>query len=949
MYNFLLLILFISGGVLLYLGYQRRSLVAGIGGAALAILALLIVSVFDIWIEALWFDALGYARRFWKVIFWKIGAGILGALFGGGLVWLLTFGKSGAPPSIGGWARLIGALAGGLWGLAQWEKVLIFVNRVSTGVTDPILQKDTGFYLFSLPLLEASYDLILQLSMVALIALFISAFVRVTGDGVELARTGRSDAPDRRFRRLYVTAAILIGVLAVGKFLNRYQLMFSEWGAVQGPGWTDDNIRLPAYAVVFVLTLLVGAALLVPALRNRLHKFLTRFGVAKEQTHLYTFAAAAALLAIVWAVPLGLLPMVFQSLRVEPNEITFEEFYISNNIEFTRKAFDLEKIEEREYPFQESFTRETAEENANLFENVRLWDWRALDAVYKQFQEIRLYYEFVDVDIDRYTFDGKYRQVMVSARELKVDNLPEQSQTFVNRRFKYTHGFGVTLTNVSEFTSEGLPDLLVKDIPPKARHPELAVDQPRIYYGELTDTPVVVNSEEEEFDYPSGEKNRYNRYDGAGGVPMHGLWKKFLFGWRFDGLRLIFSGYPRPGSRIMFRREIKERVSQIAPFLHLDADPYVALSEGRLFWIMDAYTTSDYYPYSEPFSSREAIQVDYTRTGSTTGGELQALDGINYIRNSVKVVVDAYNGSVDFYVFEPDDPLIRMWSRAFPNLFKKKEQMPESLRAHVRYPTDMLLVQGLVYSKYHMTDPAVFYNQEDLWVRATEKYYNRVQPVAPYYIMWEPPGSDETEFTLIQPFTPKNRQVLIGWIAGMCDGDNYGRLLAYKFPKEQRVLGPQQVETKIDQDRFLSGQLSLWDQRGSNVIRGNVLAIPVGETLVYVEPIYLQADTAAYPELRLVVVMQNDRMSYAESFDKALEGLWEGVRPAELPAGAAGLGMEPLIRQAQQAFSDYLRYTGEQQFGQAGEALSTLQQSLEQLVNQAGEMAPEGAEPASAE
>jgi hypothetical protein len=581
------------------------------------------------------------------------------------------------------------------------------------------------------------------------------------------------------------------------------------------------------------------------------------------------------------------------------------------------------------------------QQNRDLLSEVRLWDWRALDAVYKQFQEIRLYYEFVDVDMDRYTFGGRYRQVMASARELAQDNLAPQSQTFVNRRFKYTHGYGLTLATVSDFTSEGLPNLLVRDIPPVSSYPELEVVRPEIYYGELTSDPVVVNSDEEEFDYPSGETNRYLHYPGRGGVLLHNLWRKFIYGWKFDGTRFLFSGYPNAESRVMFHRQVRERVRHIAPFLEFDEDPYIVLVDGRLYWIVDAYTSSEYFPYSEPFSSREFIE--YRNEERTTGFARRTaadLHGVNYVRNAVKAVVDAFEGSVTFFVFEPEDPVIRVWRRILPGVFRDAEKMPAGLRRHVRYPQDYLLVQGLVYAKYHMQDPEVFYNQEDLWVRATEKHYDRVQPVEPYYVMWELPGSDSAEFVLIQPFTPKNRQVLIGWIAGLTDGANYGRFLAYKFPKEKRILGPQQVETKIDQDSFLSGQLTLWDQRGSNVIRGNVLAIPIDETLLYVEPIYLQAETAAYPELRLVVVMHGDTMSYAESFDAALDGLFADRPAASSDTGLRKLSGTGLGRQLGEAFDAYLDALGNREFDAAAAQLRRLSELVERAAGEGGQHMP---------
>jgi uncharacterized membrane protein (UPF0182 family) len=465
------------------------------------------------------------------------------------------------------------------------------------------------------------------------------------------------------------------------------------------------------------------------------------------------------------------------------------------------------------------------------------------------------------------------------------------------------------------------------------------VTQPRIYYGELTKTPVIVDSKEKEFDYPNGNENVYNRYNGKGGVLISNLWRKFLYGWKYDGTSLLFSDYPTDKSRIMFHRQIQERVKILAPFLKYDNDPYVVLSNGNLYWIIDAYTTSNYYPYSEPFSSTEAIDSEGGNKGrDLTSSVNSKFTGDNYIRNSVKVVVNAYNGSVDFYIFDNEDPIINVWSKIYPDLFKPKSEMPKGLYAHIRYPEDILLTQGLMYEKYHMTDPTVFYNQEDLWVRATEKYYSNIQPVEPYYIIWQLPNSDKPQFSLILPFTPKNRQVLIGWIAGMCDPDDYGKLITYQFPKGKMITGPQQVETKIDQDSYLSGQLTLWDQRGSNVIRGNVLAIPVANTLFYVEPIYLQAETAAYPELRLVVIMHGDDMSYAETFDQALNKFFNipvsgnNVSPEQkISTKQNNSSYKSLIKQANEAFNNYLNYSGQKKFSDAAKELETLQKTLNEL------------------
>jgi hypothetical protein len=944
LYVALIVVLLAVAGALGAWGVRQQRYGPIAAGGVLVAATALFFGYLSFWSEYLWFDALGYSDRFWTRILAQAAAMAAGAAVSAGVVLLLGLAHRGAPA----WTRvtpaLIAALVGLGWGSTHWSTLLRFVHRVDGGVADPIFDKDVGFYLFALPLYDAVYALLLMAVFLALVGWGLALLAGTGRDladenvaGQALVRYLSGDEGHAHLRAVSVPLGALALVIAWGRLLDTYHLLYSEWGAVFGAGWTDVHVRMPALYLTSVVALLLAAMLLLPPLRRLVERPFARHGPART---LVAIAGGWGVLIAVWVLALGAAPGLVQWLRVEPNEITLERPYIEHNIEFTRRAFGLHEIDEREYPATEQLDRRDVESNQDVISEVRLWDWRALDAVYKQFQEIRLYYEFVDVDVDRYHVGEDYREVMVSAREMEPSNLPASSQTFVNRRFKYTHGYGVTLAPVNEFTSQGLPKLLVKDIPPQAEHPSLQVDVPQIYYGELTDSHVYVNTEEEEFDYPSGEQNVYNRYSGDGGVGIGSLWRRFLYGWRFDGTRFFLSGYPREGSKVLFRRQIRERVERLVPFLKLDDDPYVVLDGGKLYWIVDAYTTAGRYPYSEPYDSYESIEIQ-TGRNPLQRQTLPGLDGENYIRNSVKVVVDAYEGSVDMYVFEPDDPLIRVWGRVFPELFKPREEMPQGLEEHVRYPVDLLLAQGLVYAKYHMTDPAVFYNQEDLWVRATEKYYAGVQPVSPYYVMWRPPGSQDAEFTLMLPFTPKNRQVLIGWIAGLCDGENYGRFLAYKFPKERRILGPQQVETKIDQDRFLSGQLSLWDQRGSRVIRGNVLAIPLARTVLYVEPIYLQAETAAYPELRLVVVMHGDDISYAESFDEALKGLFEEGAPpaAEEGVGAPGDAAKTVrqaVEGARRAFDDYRQAMGEGRFQDAAAALDRLQRSLRQLEQELG-------------
>ncbi len=941
MYTAIIFFLIAVVAFFLITGFRKGKRSRIITGAIIGFLTWYIFWFMDFWGDALWFYSLGYENRFWTVILAETVLLILGVLFGGLVLYTLTFSLSSSKKYVKIVAVLAGAFAGGAWGFSNWEIILKFINGVSTSVADPILNKNVGFYLFTLPFLNNIYGLLISLSIIGLGASVITIFFRFDGKNILVEPPAGDDKTlSKTYNPLFINASVFILIMAFGKFLSRFNLMYSSTGVVYGPGWADVNILLPAYDIIIVLTFLTGLALLITPLRNILKKLLEKFKIYGSRFYSAVFLAAGIFLIAIWFLGLTAIPGIFQWIIVSPNEITYERPYILNNIKYTRNGFKLNDIESKQYPDSGNFTQQTVNNNQQIFSNVRLWDWRALDAVFKQFQEFRLYYEFKDVDIDRYSFDSTYRQVMISAREMQPNSLPQQSQTFVNKRFQYTHGYGVTLSTVSDFTNQGLPNLLVKDIPPVSKYPSLDVTQPRIYYGELTNSYVIVNSQEKEFDYPSGEENMYNLYEGKGGVLLSNIWRKFLYGWKFGGSQFFFSSYTTDHSRILFYRQIEQRVKTLAPFLHFDQDPYIVLSKGKLYWIIDAYTTSDYYPYSQPYSSDETIE--YNEGNSTTElhkNTVPYLNGVNYVRNSVKAIVDAYNGSVSFYIVDNEDPVIKVWNKIFPRMFKTKDEMSKDLLAHIRYPIDYLLVQGMVYEKYHMTDPTVFYNQEDLWIRATEKYYSNIQPVQPYYIMWQLPGSNKPQFVLILPFTPKNRQVMIGWIAGMCDGSDYGKFLSYQFPKDKLVLGPQQIETKIDQDSFLSGQLTLWDQRGSQVIRGNVLAIPVEKTLFYVEPIYLQSETAAYPELRLVAVMHGENLSYAPTFDQALQGLFsksksqagmqETTAPKEKAAESSTVKQQ--IQNANNAFENYLKYIGQKKFNDAANEMQKLQQALKQL------------------
>jgi len=940
MYSAILLALLAIAAILFFYGLRARNKIKIFFGIIIALLTLGFFWFMQFWGEVLWFESLGFGSRFWLEISYSITFGIVGALTALGGLYLLTIFLPQSFKYVKWVSVLTGTFLGGIWGYSKWDIIMKYWDKVSTTLSDPIFGKSIGFYLFTLPLLDAFYILFFTITFLGIAASLIAAFVRLSPQGVVfyLPSSG-SESTKNLHTSVNLNFSMFVLVLAYGKFLDKYHLMYSSSGVVYGPGWTDVEILVPAYNFITAMMIFISILIIIPYLRNQYLKLLRRFKITSANAPVFMLVSLTGLMILLWFLCLSIVPGIFEDLMVKPNEITFERPYITNNIKFTQNGFGLNKVEEKEFPESGIFTMNTVNDNPAIFNNIRLWDWRALDATYRQFQGFRLYYEFSDVDVDRYYVGLNYREIMVSARELDINNLPPQSKTFVNERFQYTHGYGITMSTVNEFTSQGLPYLLIKNIPIESEDPTLEVTQPRIYYGELTNTPVIVNSKEKEFDYPNGNENVYTRYSGKGGVLISSLWRKFLFGWKYDGTSLLFSDYPTDSSRIMFHRQIKERVKLLAPFLKFDNDPYVVLSDGNLYWMIDAYTTSDYYPYSEPFISTETIDFKEGNKGrDLTSSVNRNFNGVNYIRNSVKVVINAFNGAVDFYIFDKEDPIINVWSKIYPGLFKAESEIPKGLFAHIRYPEDMLLTQGLMYEKYHMTDPTVFYNQEDLWIRATEKYYSSIQPVEPYYIIWQLPDSEVPQFSLILPFTPKNRQVLIGWIAGMCDPEDYGKLITYQFPKGKMITGPQQVETKIDQDSYLSGQLTLWDQRGSNVIRGNVLAIPVANTLFYVEPIYLQAETAAYPELRLVVIMHGDDMSYAETFDQALAKFFNTSESnnkisQEVPTMENNAPYRSLINQANDAFNNYLKYSGQKKFSNAAKELEKLQETLEELLS----------------
>jgi uncharacterized membrane protein (UPF0182 family) len=667
---------------------------------------------------------------------------------------------------------------------------------------------------------------------------------------------------------LVFLAGIIVLLLAWSYHLKVYGLLYSTQGPAFGASYTDVHIKILAYRVLMIASL--GFAALV------------FFSAFKFRLKLLWLSAAIWLGAVV--VLAGLLPIVVQKFVVKPNELVRESPYIAYNIDYTRKAYNLNEIKVVNFTVNDQLTAEDLERHDTTIQNIRIWDERPLLQTYRQIQTIRLYYDFNNVDVDRYFINGQYRQVMLAARELMVDQLPPQANTWVNRRLIYTHGYGLASSPVNEVTGEGLPRLFIKDLPPSFE-PDLKIERPEIYYGEKTTAYVLVKTKTKEFDYPKGDKNVYTIYQGKGGVPIKSFFRRLLFAIEFMDPQILFTTYLDPESRIMYNRRIGRRVGLIAPFLDYDGDPYLVVSGGRLYWMQDAYTTSNMYPYSTRSSGRFRNK------------------SLNYIRNSVKVTVDAYNGDVVYYIIDEKDPIVKTYARIFPDLFKPFEEMPADLKKHIRYPRDLFKIQVGTYTKYHMEDVQVFYNQEDLWQIPDELYGDSRQEMEPYYIIVKLPEGEKEEFLLMTPFTPSKKDNMIGWLAARNDLPNYGNLLVYKLPKEKLVYGPMQIEARVDQQTEISRELSLWGQRGSRVIRGNLLVIPLGDTFIYVEPVYLEAkqedsetsparsskrglgpissqkDTsraASLPELKRVIVAFSNRLIMEENLDKALRRVLGG-------------------------------------------------------------------------
>ncbi|HXH05697.1 MAG TPA: UPF0182 family protein, partial [Vicinamibacterales bacterium] len=717
----------------------------------------------------------------------------------------------------------------------RWLALLQFRHAVPFGEREPLFGRDVGFYVFALPVYDFARD---TLFAVVLLALVCAAGVYVLAGAIGLGPRAGIDMSRRARRHLSLLAAALFLLAAAGSWLRIPQLLTDPGGIVYGATYADVHARLPVLRLT-IGVLLAGAALAV------YHAF------ARRRWPLPVAIGAYAVVAIGGAVYAA----AVQRLVVAPNEQARELPYIAYNIAATRKAFDLERVDERQLSGDAILTREDIARNLETIENIRLWDHQPLLETFGQIQEIRSYYDFVSVDNDRYVVDGRYRQVMLSARELNSDSL--QNRSWVNERLTFTHGYGLTIGPVNQVTAEGLPVLFVKDIPPVSTV-DLKVIEPSLYYGELSSDYVVVRTRAREFHHPRGDDNVYTQYAGRGGVPVGGWFRRLMFSLRFRSSNILLTNAITPESRILFRRRVLDRLTEVAPFLLFDRDPYLVLADGRLYWMCDAYTTADRYPYATPSRA-----------------------GFNYIRNSVKAVVDAYHGTTRFYLADPRDPIVRTLARIFPDLFRPIADMPLSLRRHVRYPEDLFAVQAAMYSTYHMTNPSVFYNKEDQW--EIPAIGAEAQPVVmrPYYTIMRLPGERRPEFIQMLPFTPRRKDNLAAWMVARSDGDRYGRLLVFQFPKQKLVFGPRQIVARINQDQVISPQVTLWSQRGSEVIWGTLLVVPIEESLIYIRPLYLRASGGRIPELKRVIVAYQNQIVMEETLPAALNRIFG---PGTVPA-----------------------------------------------------------------
>jgi uncharacterized protein len=860
-------------------------------GWALVALALIPLAIGVSWAASfytdwLWFGALGYESVLLTMISARVTLYLLGVLLFLAIalpsVWVAFRATGGMPliahPVLGPReyrlartllvrvtlaAAVLSALFLAAHPATEWETVLLFLNRVPFGQADPIFGRDLAFYIFTLPAIELLRTWLIGaiLAVMVIVAAFYYMTTRTRGDaGIFLGRA-RS--------QLAVTGAVLFVLVAVGHWLGRYELLYSPMGAVYGIGFTDNLANLPGRAAMAVVALVSAGLILAGGLRlsgNRL------------------IIGGVALWIVMNILIVGAIPALVQRLHVEPAEMARERDFLAHNIRHTREAFGLEALQSRTHPALGRVEATTAADHPGTIRNVRLWDESPLLQSYNQIQFFRLYYDFLQVHTDRYLVGDQLRQVMLATRELSAEKLPTEAQRWVNRKLQFTHGYGVAMSPVTEVEQGGRPSFLVRDVPPVGPIP---LERPEVYYGLKSLDYVVVRSGMPEFNYPGADGPVYTRYEGTGGVQLGSMFRRFLYAWQFRDLNLLISGEIEPESRIQYRRTVPHRFSTVTPFLLRDREAYAVVAEGRLYWIQDAYTVTDRYPYSTPF----------------TGGRF------NYMRNSVKAVIDAYNGTVDYFVFDPSDPIIQAYQEIFPGLFQPASAMPDYLHAHVRVPLDLFTVQTQMLLQYHMEDPVVFYNKEDQWSIPVQTSFGRSQPLRPYYIVARLPDEPEEEFLLIQPFTPAGRHNLVGWMAARSDGEHYGELILFRFPSGRHVDGPRQVEARIDNDAIISEQFTLWGQVGSEVMRGILLVIPLGDAILYAEPVFLRPEALDFPELRRIILADATSVVMHQTMEASVAAL-VGELPAVAPMiddPAVAMTPEQTVRPVRAEAVDALR------------------------------------------
>jgi uncharacterized membrane protein (UPF0182 family) len=821
-------------------------------GLFIFIIAILLI-ILGVYAEWLWFESLNYLSVFKTVLFSKItlGAAVFISFF---IFLLLNFMilKRRADivhQKIYLVIIFIVSLFAGLLSTTYWFTVLRFLNYVNFGFVDPIFRNDIGFYIFVLPFYNFVLGILLFLlaailTMTAVTYLFTIKTKKAPKPDIKEGMSFGFEQPFQQIKieipkkgrsHLAFLGGLLLIIFAAFFYLKRYSILFSQRGAVFGAGFTDITITLPLYTILAALTVITA--------------FIAFAYIYNQNTKLLVGS-----IALILVVSFGgnIVAGAVQSLYVQPNEFNLEEPYIKQNIKHTLFAYDLNNVDTRDFPVTYDLTINDINKNKATIDNVRLWDWRPLLTTNRQIQLFRTYYEFLDVDVDRYKLDNKLRQIMVSPRELDQNQLADKAKTWVNEKLVYTHGYGVVVSPVNKVSNEGLPELFVKDIPSKVEYKELRIAQPRIYFGEQSNDFIIVNTKSNEFDYPLGNENVFTSYNGTDGIKLSNILKKAIFSTKLGSLNLFISSAVTKESKVLLNRDIIERATALAPFLQYDTDPYVVINDGKLFWIIDAYTTSNEFPYSENI-------------------------GINYIRNAVKVVIDAYNGNADFYIIDKEDPLIQNYAKIFPKLFKDFEDMPNGLKEHIRYPEDLMRVQMRIYGTYHMKDPQVFYNREDVWRTPNEIYSSNEVELKPYYIILKLPDAEKEGFFLITPLIPRGKENMVAWFVAHSDPDNYGKLEVFRLSKQELTYGPMQIEARIDQDTEISQLLTLWDQQGSEVIRGNLLTIPLEQSFLYIEPVYLKASAAgALPQLKRVIVAYEDKVTMEKTLQDALEVIFKG-------------------------------------------------------------------------